>query len=334
MSELLRELKERVIAGGDVSEEEALYLAEEPPLHALFEAASTIRETFRGRSVDLCSVVNAKSGGCGEDCFYCAQSVRYNTNIKRYPLMDRDEILARAEEARLSGARRFCIVTGGRKVSRQELEVIASAIREIRRIGLLPCATLGLLDGEELDLLKGSGLQRYHHNLETSEEYFPRVCTTHTYGEKLRTIQAVRECGLSLCSGGIFGMGESWRDRVRMAFRLKGLGVDSVPINFLMPIEGTPLGHLETLHPIEALRIVSIYRFILPDREIRLCGGRLQTLGEFNSMIFLAGADGLMIGNYLTQKGRSAGDDLAMIRTLGLTPAGGDTVGAGPIFRQ
>ena len=319
MSNLLRELTDRVLGGGGVSEEEALFLSKEPPLHSLFEAASTIREHFRGDLVDLCSVVNAKSGGCTEDCAYCAQSVRYHTKVNAYPLMGHDEILRRAEEARLSGVRRFCIVTGGKKVSAAEIEIISSIIGDIRRIGLLPCATLGLLNKEELGTLKDSGLERYHHNIETSEDFFQKVCTTHTYEEKIETIMAVKEAGLSLCSGGIFGMGESWQDRIEMAFTLKQLNVDSVPINFLMPIDGTPMGHLGTLHPLEALRIVSIYRFVLPDKEIRLCGGRLQALGEFNSMLFLAGDDGLLTGNYLTQSGRCTEDDLKLIKAYGLT---------------
>ncbi|HEB74774.1 MAG TPA: biotin synthase BioB [Nitrospirae bacterium] len=317
MSGLLAELKERVLDGGEISEEEARHLVD-APLHSLFEAATSIRERFRGDTVDLCAIVNAKSGNCSEDCAYCAQSTRHRTGIDVYPWLGREEILRRAEEARSSGAKRFCIVTSGKRLSRGEIEYVASAVGGIRRIGLLPCATLGLLDREDLDRLKDAGLDRFHHNLETSESFFPNICTTHTYDDKLRTIDAVKQAGLSLCSGGIFGIGESWDDRLGMAFTLKRLDVDSVPINFLMPVKGTPLGRLPLLEPLEALRIVGIYRFILPQKEIRLCGGRVQTLGELNSMVFLAGADGLLIGNYLTMKGRSADDDIRLIESLGL----------------
>jgi len=317
MSGLLTELKERVIDGGEISEEEASFLVK-VPLHSLFEAAASIRECFRGDRVDLCAIVNAKSGNCSEDCAYCAQSTRHKTGINVYPWLGRDEILRRAEEAMLSGAKRFCIVTSGKRVSRRELEYVASAVSGIRQMGLLPCATLGLLDEEDLRMLKDAGLERFHHNLETSESFFQRVCTTHTYSDKIRTVIAVKKAGLSLCSGGIFGIGESWDDRISMAFTLKGLDVDSVPINFLMPVKGTPMGHLPLLNPLEALRVISIYRVILPEKEIRLCGGRVQTLGELNSMVFLAGADGLLIGNYLTLKGRSTEDDIRLIEMLGL----------------
>ncbi|HEC97755.1 MAG TPA: biotin synthase BioB [Nitrospirae bacterium] len=320
MSGLLTELKERVLNGGEISEAEASFLADGTvaPLYSLFEAATSVRERFRGNRVDLCSIVNAKSGNCTEDCAYCAQSTRHRTNISVYPWMGQGEIFRRAKDARLAGAKRFCIVTSGKRVSGEEIEVIASAVGEIRQIGLLPCATLGLLDEDELRILKDAGLERFHHNLETSEDFFPKVCTTHTYSDKIKTIMAVKNVGLSLCSGGIFGLGESWDDRIRMAFALKELNVDSVPINFLMPVKGTPMGHLPPLHPLEALRIISVYRFILPEKEIRLCGGRVQTLGELNSMVFLAGADGLLTGNYLTLKGRCTEDDIRLIEMLGL----------------
>ena len=320
MGGLLTELTERVLNGGDISAEEASFLADDAavPLHSLFEAATSVRELFRGNRVDLCSIVNAKSGNCTEDCAYCAQSTRHKTGISVYPWMGQDEIFRRAKEARLSGAKRFCIVTSGKKVSGEEIEVIASVVGEIRQIGLLPCATLGLLNEDELRILKDAGLERFHHNLETSEDFFPKVCTTHAYSDKIETIMAVKNADLSLCSGGIFGLGESWDDRIRMAFTLKDLDVDSVPINFLMPVKGTPMGHLPPLHPLEALRIISVYRFILPEKEIRLCGGRMQTLGELNSMVFLAGADGLLTGNYLTLKGRCAEDDIRLIEILGM----------------
>jgi biotin synthase len=188
----------------------------------------------------------------------------------------------------------------------------------VRALGLKPCATLGLLGVDDLRMLKGAGLHRYHHNLETSERFFPEICTSHSYADKLKTIEAARAAGLSICSGGIFGLGEEWEDRVDMALALRGLGVDSVPVNFLVPVKGTRLEAAEPLPPLEALKVIALYRLMLPEKEIRVCGGRLQTLGEFNSMVFMAGADGLLTGDCLTTRGRRPEDDLALARAYGL----------------
>jgi biotin synthase len=318
---MLTGLTEKVLRGELLSKKDAHLLAylEESFLFRLFCAAAEIRERFRGRDVDLCAVVNAKSGACPEDCSYCAQSKQSNAEIPMYPLMKRDEVIKRALEARDAGVRRFSIVTGGRKAGKGELREIGSMVQEVRRIGLLPCASLGLLDGEELSLLKERGLERYHHNLETSERCFSKVCSTHTYGDKVRTIEAARKVGLSVCSGGIFGLGESWQDRIDMAFALQGLGVDSVPVNFLIAVKGTPLEAQAPLHPFEALKIISLCRFIMPENEIRVCGGRRQNLGEFNSFVFMVGADSLLTGNYLTTKGTPYEDDLRLIQHYGLS---------------
>jgi biotin synthase len=264
--------------------------------------------------VDLCSIVSAKTGVCPEDCSYCAQSKVSKAEIQKHRLVEKDYVIERARAAKGWGARRFCIVTSGKGPTAPELEKIAEMISEVKEAGLLPCATLGLLDEPELRMLKEAGLHRYHHNLETSRRFFPEVCRSHTYEDKLKTIEAVKRVGLSLCSGGIFGLGEEWEDRVDMALELRDLGVDSVPINFLVPIKGTPLGEAEPLPPMEALKIISLYRFLLPEKEVRVCGGRVQTLGEFNSMVIMAGADGLLTGDCLTVSGRSAEDDLRLIR--------------------
>lgn len=284
----------------------------------LFASATKIRERFRGKKVDLCAIVNAKSGACSEDCFYCAQSARSKADIPVYPLVDKDVVMEKAREAKDAGVKRFCIVTSGRKAGEKELREIASMLGEVRKIGLLPCATLGLLNGDELSMLRESGLERYHHNLETSERFFPAICTTHTWRDKIRTVEAAKSAGLSVCSGGIFGLGESWQDRADMALALRNLEVDSVPINFLIAVRGTPLGERERLHPFEAFKIISFYRFMLPEKEIRVCGGRRQVLGEFNSMVFMAGADSLLTGNYLTTTGTTFEDDLRLIREYGL----------------
>ncbi len=287
----------------------------------LFSGANSLRAYFRKDRVDLCAIINAKSGACPEDCSFCAQSARHRTGVDVYPLVKKEVVIAKAKEAKDNKVKRFCVVISGRKAGREELMRIADMIEGLRKLGLLPCATLGLLQKDELQYLKDHGLERYHHNLETSERFFPNICSTHTYKDKLRTIESAKSLGLSVCSGGIFGMGEEWEDRIDMALELRRLGVDSVPVNFLIPIKGTPLNGEELLPPLEALMIVSLYRFILPDREIRLCGGRAQVLGEFNSMIFFAGADGVLTGNYLTTTGRSYSDDLRLIEAMGLCPA-------------
>jgi len=318
---MLTGLTEKVLRGELLSKVDAHLLAypEESGPFRLFCAAAEIRERFRGRNVDLCAVVNAKSGACPEDCSYCAQSTQSKAEIPVYPLMKRDEVIKMALEARDAGVRRFSIVTSGRKVGKGELREIGLMVQEVRRIGLLPCASLGLLDGEEFSLLMEKGLDRYHHNLETSERFFPEICSTHAYGDKLRTIEAARKIGLSVCSGGIFGLGESWQDRIDMAFVLRELEVDSVPVNFLIAVKGTPLEAQAPLHPFEALKIISIFRFIMPGNEIRVCGGRRQNLGEFNSFVFMAGADSLLTGNYLTTRGTPYEDDLRLIQHYGLS---------------
>jgi biotin synthase len=318
---MIKTIEEKILAGENISKEETLYITEisGTELFELFASANKIRTHFKGNMVGLCSIISAKSGACPEDCSFCAQSSRSKAKIEVYHLLGKEMILQKAREAKNVGAERFSIVTSGNKVSEIELLMIADMISEIRQIGLIPCASLGMLEEKELSILKSAGLDRYHHNLETSGVFFPQVCSTHDYADKLKTIDAVKSVGLSLCSGGIFGMGETWQDRIDMALLLEELGVDSIPINFLIPIKGIGLEHRDFLHPFEALKIISLFRFILPQKEIRVCGGRMQVLGEFNSMVFLAGADSLMIGNYLTTSGRNYGDDFRIIETYGLT---------------
>lgn len=313
-------LKDKIISGSPITKSEARFISEiqDSDLFDIFFAATTIKTKFKGKSVDLCAIVNAKSGACPEDCSYCAQSSKSKTEITIYPLLHNNVILEKAREAKEAGVKRFCVVTSGRKISKNEIKEIASIIKNIKGIGLLPCATLGLLNKAELLFLKENGLERYHHNLETSERFFPEICRTHTYYDKLKTIEAAKSVSLSVCSGGIFGMGETWQDRIDMAFALKELNIDSIPINFLIPVKGTFMSNRDFLHPFEALKIISLYRFILPEKEIRVCGGRTQTLGEFNSWVFLAGADSLLTGNYLTTTGRTFKDDLKLIHQYGL----------------
>jgi biotin synthase len=321
LEEAIRQLEKKVLGGVPISREDALSIAEVPgtDIFGLFASANRIRQHFRDNTVGLCSIINAKSGACPEDCSFCAQSSKNTAAAKIYPLVKKEIVIEKAKAAAKSGVSRFSVVTSGRKISRGELSEIAGLISAIRETGLLPCASLGLLNAEELSILKEAGLERYHHNLETSERFFPKICSTHTFADKIETVRSVRVAGLSLCSGGIFGMGETWQDRIDVAFSLKESGADSVPINFLIPIKGTALGHREYLHPFEALKIISLFRFVLPGREIRVCGGRTQVLGEFHSMVFLAGADGMITGDYLTTIGRNPEDDIRLIETYGLS---------------
>ncbi len=307
----------------DIDKGYALELSEAtgPAIFKLFDLANSKRVKIRGNNIDLCSIINAKSGACPEDCSFCAQSVHNRTGVKTYPLLTEEKIIEAALSAKKFGAKRFCIVTSGRKASEKEMEQICNFISNIKNLGLLPCATLGLLNFSELKMLKDAGLHRYHHNLETSEAFFKEICTTHTFREKIVVLESAKSLGFSVCSGGIFGLGESWEDRIDMAFALRDLKVDSVPINFITPVRGTPIGNRELLNPLEALKIISIYRLILPESEIRICGGRPNTLRDLNSYIFMAGADGLLIGNYLTTPGRNPEDDLQMIKDLGLEPS-------------
>ena len=320
MTAIISDIEEKILAGDTITLDDALFISSVSgqDIFDLFSSANRIRRHFRGGSVDLCSIINAKSGACQEDCAYCAQSLKSSADIKTFPLIEKERVVEKAIEAKRGGAKRFCIVTSGRKVYGKDIERIAEMVREVRLAGLLPCATLGLMSNDELQFLKDSGLERFHHNIETSESFFPRICSTHTYKDKIETIDAVKSVGLSLCSGGIFGLGETWQDRVDMAFALKEIRAESVPINFLTPIKGTSLGSRRPLDPLDALKVISLFRFVMPDREIRVCGGRMQTLGEFNSFLFFAGADGLLIGNYLTTIGRSYEEDLRLIHQIGL----------------
>jgi biotin synthase len=317
---VLKDFANKVIAGALLTKTEALVLANtgQEKLEDLFSEAEKIKKAFRGDKADLCAIVNAKSGACTEDCLYCAQSSKNKSVIDIFPFIGKKAILKHAHDAKKGGVQRFAIVTSGRGPNKAELKEIAETIGELKKIGLGTCASLGILERDELCYLRDHGLERLHNNLETSERFFPFICTTHGISDKIRTLETARSVGISTCSGGIFGMGETWQDRIDLAFTLRELNSASTPVNFLNPIKGTRLDHLPMLRPDEALKIISILRFILPGNEIRVCGGRVQTLGDLHPMIFKAGADSLMTGNYLVTSGRSFEDDLQMIRSQGL----------------
>lgn len=287
------------------------------PLTELISRANKVRKKHAGDSLELCSIVNAKSGLCGEDCKFCAQSSGHLAEIERYPLKEKDEIVEAAGRAKEIGAEKFGIVTSGNAITGKELEKIARAISEIKnKIGISLCASLGALEKPQLKTLKEAGLSRYHHNIETSAHFYPRIVSTHTFDGRIKTIEDAKAAGLEVCSGGIIGMGERWQDRIEMARLLKKLDIDSVPINLLVPVKGT---FLESVSPIscnEAIRTISIFRIILKDKIIKIAAGRESILKDFQAMGFMAGANGMLIGGYLTVKGRALEDDYRLIEEI------------------
>ncbi|MHC5036616.1 MAG: biotin synthase BioB [Planctomycetota bacterium] len=313
--------------GIDTAEALDLLRVEGPRLFSLLALAGEVRYHHRGETVTLCAVLNAKSGTCPEDCAFCAQSVHAKTKVETYPLMGPDRMVAAAREAVTLRANRFGIVTSGKKIAKaEEIEAISEAIRTIAQdLPLEPCASLGTLDFEGLRQLKEAGLRRYHHNLETAESFFPKVCSTRRYAESLDTIAEAKAVGLRTCCGGIFGLGETLEQRIELLDSIRRLDVDSVPLNFLNPIPGTRLENRRDLKPLDCLRIIAVARLMMPDKEIRVCGGREVNLRDLQSWTLPAGADGLMVGGYLTTSGRDVSADHAMIADAGFTLAKGGT---------
>jgi biotin synthase len=286
-------------------------------LPELISQANKVRKECVGKRIELCSIVNAKSGLCSEDCRFCAQSARYTTDVSTYPLKNKEQIVSAARQAKQIGAERFGIVTSGNTLSSNEVDVIAGAVREIMdKVGISVCASLGALEKQKLDALKQAGLSRYHHNIETSPRFYPRIASTHSFNQRLNTIRAAKEAGLEVCSGGIIGMGESWRDKIEMACLLKELAVDSVPINLLVPVPGTPLESLTPISCKDALRTISIFRIILKDKTIKIAAGRETVLQDFQGAGFMAGANGMLIGGYLSIKGREVEKDRQLVKEI------------------
>ncbi|MDI6751806.1 MAG: biotin synthase BioB [bacterium] len=310
----LEEIASTVCNKTNIGMEDAIYLTTSPFFELLFWA-NLIRERFKGKSIDTCSIINAKSGKCQEDCKFCAQSARYKTEVPQYPLVDRKKVVESARSARVS--KRFGIVTSGRSLKQNEIERVCEMIEAIKA-NISPCASIGRLTLDYASQLKSAGLVRYHHNLETGETFFAKICTTHTYKERIESIEIAKQTGLEVCSGGIFGIGECWSERIELAFKLRELEVDSIPLNFLNPVSGTPLGQQERLTPFEALRIIAIFRFIHPKRDIKIGGGREVTLRDLQGWMYYAGANGVMIGNYLTTLGRPPEEDIRLIKDFGL----------------
>lgn len=286
---------------------------------ALYQAADQIRRHFHGDHFDLCSIINAKSGNCSENCRFCAQSARHHTGVDTYTVIAEDEAMAQARDNDQHGVHRISLVTSGRSLAPETVAELSHLFAKMaEETSMLFCASAGLLDEQIASDLYQAGVRRYHCNLEASKNFFPKVCTTHTWEEKVATLQLARNTGMSLCSGGIIGMGESMEDRLDMAFELRELEVRSIPINILTAIPGTPLAELAPLSVDEVLTTVALYRFINPLAVIRMAGGR-QQLGTAQYRCFSAGANGAIVGNYLTTTGSGIQGDLEQLSSLGFT---------------
>src|SRR5690349_7722833 len=306
-------------------------LTEHPEIEALIDRAWAARVENFGDSTDLCSLVNAKSGGCAEDCGFCAQSRFAEADTPMHAMMTPDQILEHAKAAEAAGAHRFCMVTQGQGLSKRDFQNIVEGAKLVaEQTNLKRCASIGHMSVERAKALKEAGIQRVHHNVETAESYYPEVTSTVRYEGRIRTIDAVREAGLETCVGGILNLGESREQRVEMAFQLASIDPTSVPINLLNPRPGTKFGDRDYMDPWEAVKWVAIFRLILPEALFRLCGGRVENLGDLQPLAVKAGLNGVMMGNFLTTLGSTPEDDRGMFEELGLNVARQPDNGANP----
>lgn len=311
-------LKQKVLSGGSVSVEEAHWLAFRAEKKALFDAAHELTRHFMGAKFDLCSIINAKSGNCGEDCKWCAQSVHYHTAAEIYPLLPAERCVEEAVYNSRKGVRRFSLVTSGKRLSSEDVAKIAETVRRIRRLcPIRCCASMGLLKREDLQLLFDAGVENYHCNIETAPSFFPSLCSTHTTEQKLATLRTAREIGFRLCSGGILGMGESMEQRIEMAMLLRDEGVRSIPLNLLQPIAGTPLEHVAPLSADELLTSIALFRWIDPQAFLRFAGGRRQLPAEVQRKALFVGINSAITGDMLTTDGCGIDSDKYMLVAAG-----------------
>src|SRR6476661_4508021 len=317
-----------------ITREEALRLGEledHAAIEALIERAWKARVERFEDSTDMCSLVNAKSGGCAEDCGFCAQSRFAEAETPMHAMMEPEQILEHARAAEAAGAHRFCMVTQGQGLSKRDFEKVLAGTRLVaEHTNLKRCASIGHMSAARAKALKDAGVQRVHHNVETAESYYPEVSQTVCYEGRLRTIDAVRDAGLETCVGGILNLGESGEQRVEMAFQLAEVNPTSVPINLLNPRPGTKFGDRDSMDPVEAVKWIAIFRLILPDALFRLCGGRNENIGELQTLAVRAGLNGVMMGNFLTTLGSTPDEDRAMFEEHGLNIARQPDNGANP----
>lgn len=321
MKEFIRDIEKRVLAKESITFDEAMKLSNieaKEDIEQLCKSATNIREFFCGREIDLCTIMNAKSGRCSEDCKFCAQSAHYKTKVEVYGLVSKEAALKLAKENESEGVNRFSLVTSGRGITGSDFEKVLDIYEELNKeVKMDLCASLGILGYEEFLKLREKGITMYHHNLETSRECYEKICTTHSYDERIDTINSAKKAGMVVCSGGIIGLGESLEDRVKLAFQLKDLEVKSIPINVLNPVKGTPLENAKSLSQEEILKTIAIFRLVNPEALIRLAGGR-NLIDEFGKNCFNAGANATITGNYLTTSGNKICDDKEMVRELKL----------------
>ncbi len=315
----LEEIKEKALRGEGVSREEADWLAEYKDLDKLCDAANEVSRRWQGNEVDSCSIVNARSGRCGEDCKWCAQASRHHTGCETYNFLETEEVMRAASANDEAGIRKLSLVTSGRAVTKKDLEKFCDVFRKLsKETKLHLCASMGLLGEEEMQMLKDAGVRRYHCNMETSSTVFPSLCSTHTPEDKKRTIAAARKCGLEVCSGGIIGMGESMADRIDFAFELAELDVDSVPINILNPIPGTPLQDTPLISEEDIIRTVALFRFIMPTKSLRFAGGRMRLSHASMLRIMTGGMNGVLMGDMLTTVSNTIADDRVLFAEAGM----------------
>lgn len=316
MTKELTILTEKVLKGLQITKEEAMSLYEQP-LEELCESADKIRRRFCSDQFDICTIINGKSGRCSENCRFCAQSAHNHTGADEYPLLPEEEILEQAKVNHSQGVLRYSIVTSGKRLSDAEVNTMCRVVERIRReVGISVCVSFGLLNEQQFKKLKEAGVSRVHNNLETSRRNFPNICTTHTFDDKLQAVRAAQAAGLSVCSGGIMGLGETPEDRIDMALTLRELRIKSVPVNMLNPIPGTPFEHNVKLTQNDMRRIVAVYRFILPKASIRLAGGR-GLLPDKGKSCFTSGANAAISGDMLTTAGITVKTDMELLDELG-----------------
>ena len=322
---MILEYAQKVLEGGELTQDEAIELinVSDADTMLLLAMADKIMQKFNTNEVDCCAIINARSGHCSEDCKFCAQSAYNKTGVEVYGLLPEEEIVAAAQKAKAAGAVRFSIVTSGRGQQEQEdFRKICKTLTRIKEeVKIEVCASLGILTKEQALALKEAGVTRFHSNIETAPSHFPAICSTHTYQDKMSTLEAARAAGIRVCSGGILGLNETPEQRVEMAMELKRLGVDSVPLNILNPVKGSPFADNKPLTTWEILRAFAVFRFILPRALIRTAGGREVNLRDMQALALSGGLNGIMIGGYLTTGGRDPHADKIMLQDLGRTAA-------------
>lgn len=325
----IEKIARNVLQGNDVSYKDAHYLMElgGNQIYDLLYWANHIRYNSFKNVVSICSIISAKQGSCSEDCRFCSQSSRYQTEISRFPLIEKKVIAETIEKGKEYNSSCVGVVTSGYSLKDSEnFERICDVAYELSmKDGPAVHTSIGTITSAMAKRLVSSGVEMINHNLETSEGYYSNICTTHTFKDRVKTIKIAKKAGLKICSGGIFGVGESVEDRLDLAFKLKELGVDAIPLNFLNPVKGTPSSLEKPLEPLEILKIIAVYRYIFPEKELKVAGGREENLRDVQSWMFYAGANSTMIGNYLTTRGKLPEDDLQMIEDLGLTYETGET---------